>query len=580
VTADSHARRAVAREDFKRARRRAALQVIMAGVTGRSAELLSYDEVRAKLRAREGSAQVLEDVPLDAIVGSVGRYSDFTRSFLPLQSSAEERWVGVKTAVAGMSGVPPIEVYQIGEVYFVKDGNHRVSVARQMGASHIEAYVTEVRTKVPLAADLQLDDLIVEAEHVDFMEHTHLDSLRPEADLRVTVPGQYEELEQHIEVQHFLMGMEQEREISFEEAVTHWYDTAYLPVVRVIQERGVLRDFPGRTETDLYVWIVKHRVALERESGWEIGLESAAADLVDRFSPRRQRVVGRVTRRVLDIVTPDELVSGPPSGQWRQERLADRYSERLFADIQVVVNGQESGWHALQMALDLARLEEARLQGLHVVPSEAQRDDERARDVRTEFEGRCEAAGVPGKLAVEVGKAPDVICERARFTDLIVLSLDSRRARQPRARLGAGLRTIIRRCSTPVLVVPGRTSGLDRMLLAYDGSPKAEEALYVAAYLAGQHDIPLAVVTVTEGDRATPDAFEHAQNYLESQGVQATFASESGPVTTVILITAEESAADLVIMGGYGFSPIMELAFGSTVEELLRSSGRPILICR
>jgi len=360
--------------DFHRARRKAALENIMARLTGRSADLLSYEEVRQKLRARGITAQELKEIPLDGIVGSVGRYADFTRSFLPRQDSDEGRWARVKVKVTDMGGLPPIKVYQIGEVYFVLDGNHRVSVARQVGATYIEAYVTEVRTKVPLSPNTQPDDLILKAEYADFLEHTRLDELRPEADLSVTAPGQYQALEEHIEVHRYFMGLEQEREIPYQEAVGHWYDEVYLPVVQVIRERGILRDFPGRTETDLYVWVSEHRAALGKELGWEIGPEAAATDLAAQFSLRPQRVVARVGEKILDAVTPDGFRAGPPPGQWRSEQLEACEYDRLFADILVPVSGEETGWYALEQALVVARREGARLRGLHVVSSEAQRD--------------------------------------------------------------------------------------------------------------------------------------------------------------------------------------------------------------
>jgi len=103
-------------------------------------------------------------------------------------------------------GLPPIEVYQIGEVYFVQDGNHRVSVAYQLGARYIQAYVTEVQTRVPLTPDVQPVDLILMAEYADFLEGTRLDELRPGADLRTSIPGQYQALSEHIDVHRYYMG--------------------------------------------------------------------------------------------------------------------------------------------------------------------------------------------------------------------------------------------------------------------------------------------------------------------------------------------------------------------------------------
>lgn len=382
MTGQSYVRLSSAVQDFRRARRRASTEQIMARLTGKSADLLSYEDVRRKLKAKGATVRGLKDIPLDAIVGSVGRYADFTRSFLPRQDSDQERWARVKVKVTDLGGLPPIEVYQIGDAYFVRDGNHRVSVARQVDATHIQAYVTEVRTKVPLSPDTQPDDLILKAEYTDFLERTHLDELRPEADLSVTTPGQYQVLEEHIEVHRYFMGLEQEREIPYEEAVGHWYDEVYWPVVQVIRERGILRDFPGRTETDLYLWFSEHRAELQQELGWEIGPEPAAADLAAQFSLRPQRVVARVTEKLLDAVTPDELEAGPPPGQWRKERLAARHDDRLFADILVAVNGEETGWHTLDQTLEVARREGGRLHGLHVVPSETQKNSEAAQAVQ------------------------------------------------------------------------------------------------------------------------------------------------------------------------------------------------------
>jgi nucleotide-binding universal stress UspA family protein len=580
MTDQSYVSYPLAVQDFRRARRQAAMEQIMARLTGKSADLLSYEEVQKKLGVKVKGKQTLKEIPLDAIVGSVGRYADFTRSFLPRQDSDADRWARVKVAQTSLSGLPPVEVYQVGDAYFVLDGNHRVSVARQLGTPTIQAYVTEVRTKVPLSPDTQPDDLILKAEHVDFLERTHLDELRPEADLSVTVPGQYQVLEEHIEVHRYFMGLEQQREIPYEEAVTHFYDEVYLPVVQVIRQRGILRDFPERTEADLYLWVSEHHAELEQELGWQIRSEEAAADLAAQFSPRPQRVVARISEKLLDVVMPDELQAGPPPGEWRKERLAAHRDDRLFADILVAVNGEESGWHALHQALEVARREEARLHGLHVVASEMQRDSEGTQAVQVEFNRRCEAAGIPGKLAIEVGGVARKICERGRWNDLVVLSLSYPPAPQPIARLGSGLSTLLRRCPRPVLAVPESSSRLDRALLAYDGSPKADEALFVTTYLSGRWNIPLVVVTVIEPGRTTSDTLARAQEYLETHGVQAAFVKESGPVAEVILKTADQHESDLIIMGGYGLGPVLEVVLGSAVDQVLRTSRRPTLICR
>ena len=563
--------------DFHRARRQAALQAIVARLTGRSVELLSYDDVSKKLRPIGSADRGLREIPLDAIVGSVGRYADFTQTFLPRHDSDAQRWAKVKTAMReqGLSALPPIEVYQIGETYFVKDGNHRVSVARQEGLAYLHAYVTEVRTRVPLAPDVQPDDLIIQTEQAAFLEYTRLDELRPGADLSVSVPGQQARLENHIEAHRYLKEVEQEREVPFEEAACSWYDEVYLPVVQTIREQGILRYFPNRTETDLYLWMSEHYAALQRELGWQIKLETVAAKLAVQIRHDPERA----DSRTLDATLAGVLKSRRATGQWRMEKLIDRYGDRLFADILVALSGRPEGWPALDQALEIARREGAQVHGLHLVATEAQQRDDEAQVIRAEFQRRCETAGIAGQLGIEAGDITPRICERAVMADLVVLALAHPPASQPIARLGSKIRTLVQRCPRQVLFVPGAATSPNRALLAYDGSSKAREALFAAAYLAERFKTSLVVVSVMDGHIAQ-DALDFARRYLELHEAQAIFVQIGGPVAEAILKAADEHRADLLIMGGYGSNPIRQVVLGSSVEQALRESNRPVLICR
>jgi len=568
-------------QDFRRARRRAALQDILSQLRGRPANLLSYEDVSRKLKASGTTVRGLREIPISAIVGSVGRYADFNRSFLPRLDTNEERWADLKVRVSRRGMLSPIRVYQIGDAYFVSDGNHRVSVARQLGATSIQAHVTEVHTRVPLSPQDNPDDLILKAEYAGFLEHTRLDTHRPGADLRVTVPGQYQIIEEHIEAHRYGLARGQARDIPLEEAVDHWYDQVYLPVVQVIRDRGTLRDFPGRTETDLYVWIAEHRAELEKELGWEVRPQEVAEELVELSSPRPRHVLGRVGEWFRGLITPLlSLQRGPPAGHWRREHLAARHDDHLFRDILVAVSGQERGWCALDQAIEVGRREGARLFGLHVVASEEEGESESTQTLRDEFDRRCQAAGLEGRLTIEVGVVAHKISQLARWVDLVALSLTYTPAPQPLARFGSGLSTLLRYCPRPILTVPEVRPHLNRALLAYDGSPKAEEALFVATYLAACWKIPLVVVTVMEQRRTSARTLARAQRYLEKHGVEATLAKERGPVARTILNMAESHESDLIIMGGYGHGPVLEVVLGSAVEETLRASRCPMLICR
>ncbi len=485
-------------QDFRRARRKAALKEVFARFTSKSAELLSYEEVRDSLKGMKRGKQVLKEIPLDGIVGSVGRYMDFTRKFLPLHDSDEGRWA-IKAAVMELAGLPPIEVYQIGDAYFVFDGNHRVSIARQLGVNHIQAYVTEVITKVDLSPEIQPDELIVKAEYTEFLEFSRLDVLRPEADLSVTAPGQYHKLEQQISIVREFLSNDGKKEISDVEVVTHWFDEFYLPVASAIRDRGLLIEFPDRTVTDLYLWVYEHRNTLEQALGWDIEPEEAASDFAERFSSGFLRKTSRIWQLIFDRVTPDELEAGPAPGEWRKKRVAARRESHLFTEVLIPISGTEHSWQALDQALLIAQRDDGKLRGLHVMLTDSEMDMEHARAVQTEFLDRCQTAGIQGQMAIEIGGIARKICERARWVDLAVVSLAYPLGRYPIARLSSGFRTMIQRCPRPIVAVPGKPSPLNRALLAFDGSPKAMEALFVGTYLNVRWTTSLVLLTIPRG---------------------------------------------------------------------------------
>ena len=583
MTLDSEFSFSSAISDFHRARSQAVLKEIIGRIRGESTELLSYEEVRQKLRIEGSSDQGLRDIPLEAIVGSVGRYQDFTRDFLPRRDTIKERWARVKLAATSETGLPPIDVYQIDDAYFVKDGNHRVSVARQLGATFIHAYVTEIHTRVPITPDIQPDELILKAEYASFLEATRLDELRPDSNLGVTAPGKYPILQEHIDVHRYFMGIEQQREIPHPEAVTDWYDTVYLPLVTMIRERGILRYFPNRTETDLYLWITIHRGEIEEELGWEIKTEFALSEFVKQFGKPADSIFSRIGSKLLEKLSFGKLVEGPPTGQWRQEAVSVRSTERLFTDILVPLSGTTESWISLEQALIVARRENAVLHGLHIISTadgiEGSEAD-KLRSLQNEFERRCLENGVKGELAIASGDIAHQICDRARWTDLVITHLAYPPAAGPIAHLDSGFHDLIQRCPRPILAVPEQATLLDNVLLAYDGSPKAEEALFIAAYLAGTWNAHLTVITSFQNDNPAPDTLLHAKIYLEEHGIEGNYTAVKGLAAEAILELAVEKKINLIMMGGYGHSPVVEAVLGSTVDQILRLSRLPILICR
>jgi uncharacterized membrane protein YfbV (UPF0208 family) len=198
-------------------------------------------------------------VPIGQIIGSAGRYQDFDRAFLPVQDRTRARWESIDIAHYADVILPPVELYKMGEVYFVKDGNHRVSVARERGQEYIDAYVIEIDIPVPLTPDMDVDGLIIQNERADFLEQTSLTKLRPEAQITTSVPGQYKRILEHIAVHRWYLGEKRKAEVPYSEAVVSWYDNVYLPLVEIIRDQGILEQFPRSTETDLYLWIVEYQ---------------------------------------------------------------------------------------------------------------------------------------------------------------------------------------------------------------------------------------------------------------------------------------------------------------------------------
>ncbi len=269
---------------FSHARRRVLFQRVLQFFTGaRPGSLLSFDEVRAKLNVKGQHYAGLQTIPLEKIAGSVGRYQEFNRAFLPTQEHIRERWKRVYEVAHSPAGFPPIDVYQIGDVYFVRDGHHRVSVLKELGATTIEATVTMLETPIPLSADVDETDLDLKAEYATFLQETGLDVLRPDQQIEFTLPGQYRKLYEHIAVHRHYLGLREEREIPWKEAVARWYDEVYYPTVQVIAAEDILAAFPERTEADLYLWIIEKRHYLSQEEGQGVTLEQAATEFSREF---------------------------------------------------------------------------------------------------------------------------------------------------------------------------------------------------------------------------------------------------------------------------------------------------------
>ena len=269
------------RGDFAHARSKAFWNRILNILRGQPGTLLSYDDVKEKLRIGGPIYRGVQPVEIRKIVGSLNRYHQFDRAFLPLENEAATRWKSIDRAFYQDVNLPPVVLYKVGEVYFVVDGHHRVSVAREKGQLEIDAEVRECSTRVNITSDLKPEDLEILGEKVDFLERTGLDRIRSKARIKLTVPDGFHRMLEHIAVHRYFMGLDQHRDISEEEAVAHWYDKVYKPIVNTIQRSGILKDFPGKTDGDLYLWVLDRQRYLAAEGKKLASPQKAAEDFLE-----------------------------------------------------------------------------------------------------------------------------------------------------------------------------------------------------------------------------------------------------------------------------------------------------------
>ena len=275
-----------ARQDFDSARFRAFRRAVQAVLTRRARRMISLGQVLDAAKREGQSDRGVHEIPLDRIVGSAGtaKTRDFDPAFLPTSRRLRDRWSRVYTAMVEGGDIPPIDVYQVGDSYYVIDGHHRVSVARSLGRDTMDARITEVRTRAPLGPDVDAAALLRAAEYASFLETTQLDRLRPDARLECSRLGRYDEILKHILGHQYFLGLDG-KEASLPEAAASWYETVYLPIAELIRRHRVVEQLPGWTEADVYVEITRRWLELS-EAGDESGPHKALHSLLDEEARR------------------------------------------------------------------------------------------------------------------------------------------------------------------------------------------------------------------------------------------------------------------------------------------------------
>ena len=256
-----------AQHDFMRARRRAAIAKLIARLRGEPDDVgvvMPYEEVVEALGFVSERSMGLQVAPLDQIVGSVDRGRDFDRRFRPTSGRSRSRWEQIAAAARRGESFPPIDLVKVGELYFVRDGHHRASVARALGRTDIDAYVTEVVTRIPPDQAMKLSDLPLKSHERVFFERVPVPaSARPE--IALTVPDDYDELAEAVEAWGFRATQSRGEALSREQTASLWLETEYRPVVEMLREAGLIQ---RSTETEAYMAVAAERYRLLRTHDW------------------------------------------------------------------------------------------------------------------------------------------------------------------------------------------------------------------------------------------------------------------------------------------------------------------------
>jgi hypothetical protein len=292
-------------EDFEKAKSRGRIQSILSSLVRKNSDLLSLYAVTELIKPKNETYRGMQTIPVKNIIGSEGRYQDFSLAFYPKKELLRARWRSIDLATKKYVILPPISVYKLGEWYFVRDGNHRVSVAKTQGVEFIDAEVVELDSEIPLEPGLTMKQLrrrVVYYERKRFLEQYDVDCL-PIDQIVFSNAGSYAELVNHILVHKYFLNEDSEQELTFKEGAISWYQTVYEPIISEVRKQEVLSSFPGNTEGDLYMWIVRHWDNLKHMSGsHEVSIQSATSDYKARYG---KNLVGRWLHKLKQLFGKD-----------------------------------------------------------------------------------------------------------------------------------------------------------------------------------------------------------------------------------------------------------------------------------
>ena len=285
-------------EDFNKAHNKAFINDILHFLSPEEASLISLNDVKQMIKPVNETYVGMKVIPIEKIVGSEGRYKDFDNRFFPKSSHLKNRWEHVDEAAIKSINLPPIKVYEIAGLYFVRDGNHRVSVAKSRGTEFIDAEVVSLQSEIVLKKPDNINDIvkqIINYEKRVFYSETGFGDITDYWCLDFSRTGRYDVIYNHILTHKYYINQGKTEEISMEDALLSWFNNVYVPIATIIQEKHILRSFPKRTIGDLYVWIVRYWDDLKQKFGDNISLTDVVSDFKKNYKvPLHRRIINRI----------------------------------------------------------------------------------------------------------------------------------------------------------------------------------------------------------------------------------------------------------------------------------------------
>lgn len=232
----------------------------------------SFNVQQEKEKAYEAVERGTLLVPLQRIVGSVGRYHDFDNQFKTHKPTGDERFQHIRKAMIQGKNLPPIALYQIKEDFFILDGHHRFKAARELGHTTIKARIVEL-----LPSRDTLENSLYR-EKTTFRDNAGLTDA-----IDLTEPGLSIHLDWQIKEHQKHLKVEKDQRVSYKQAASDWYRTIYLPLATLIKNSGLVNSFPKRTVDDLYLYVSVHQWEKGKKRKYGIGIDKLIPTDMEAF---------------------------------------------------------------------------------------------------------------------------------------------------------------------------------------------------------------------------------------------------------------------------------------------------------